>query len=74
LRSEEEKVIASADSADRAAKYQLRKKMAQLNTYKSATKAQQDLQFAAEWEKIAAKRFDSRQSGRLSHCFITYLY
>ena len=64
----------AANASDRAAKYQLKKKLGAQATYQSASKDQQEARLAIEWERVSASRFESCQSGMLLQYIITYLY
>lgn len=63
--TKEEKALENAGAADRAAKYNLKKKLSDDKAYQSASKAEQEAVFKYKWEEITAKRFASQQSGRL---------
>jgi hypothetical protein len=66
MRSEEEKAIESARTADRSAKYQLKKKLGNDSAYQSASQRQQKAMLSAAEEELAAERFTACKSGQLS--------
>jgi hypothetical protein len=73
-RSKEEQALASAASADRAAKYQLKKNLLKDATYAALSTNEQETFLNKEWEKVEAKRFKEKSSRMLSQSFITRLY
>ena len=63
MRDEEEQAIESAGTADRSAKYQLKKKLSKDGAYQSASQDQQKAMLSAAEEELAAKRFRACKSG-----------
>lgn len=63
MRNKEEQAIESAGNADRAAKYQLKKKLKALPNYMAATDVAKEAMLQAAEEDLAEKRFSTNKSG-----------
>lgn len=74
LRNEEEEALERARTADRSAKYQLKKKLQKHPDYQCALQAKKDLILAAAEEEQNNARFKAYKSGLLSQSFITHIY
>jgi hypothetical protein len=73
LLSQEGKVLEAAKSSDRAAKYQLIKRLeGKDEKYKSISKAKQAEYLEAKLEELADIRFKEYKSSKLTRLFITY--
>jgi hypothetical protein len=74
LRDEEATAVERAKDSDRAARYQLKKRLEKDPEYVKASLMQREKRLAKEEEKLADRRFQDNKSGKLSQFFITYLY
>jgi hypothetical protein len=72
LRDSEHKALEMAKDSDRAAKYQLKKKLLKDPEYVKASATEQEKCLTKEEEKLAERRFKDKKSGKLSQYFITY--
>ena len=73
-RTEEQKAVAKAGDADRAAVSTLKRKLKLEQKYISASKADQKKLLASALEQLSETRFRTYKSGQLSHYVITYVY
>jgi hypothetical protein len=72
LRDSEHKALEIAKDSDRAAKYQLKKKLLKDPKYVKASATEQEKCLTKEEEKLAKRRFKDKKSSKLSQYFITY--
>lgn len=74
MRDAEESDLAKAKAGDRAAKYQLRKRLGEDAEYKQASQGKKDAIFAKLEEDLDEKRFRARKSGKLSQLLTMAFY
>jgi hypothetical protein len=70
-RSPEEATLVSARDSNRQAKSQLKKKLLKNSSYANTSESKRALVLAAKEEKLAKKRYNNKQSCKLSHNIIT---
>jgi hypothetical protein len=69
--SPEEATLVSARDSNHQAKSQLKKRLLKNSSYTNTSKSKRALVLAAKEEKLAKKRYNDKQSCKLSHNIIT---